>query len=291
MARTLLSADRHNILFLASAIAFDSLMAAVPFLLLLLIGLTHLAELSAHASDVDLNHVFERFLPAHTLVGGKDPFAPVEALLTSIAKNRARLSFYATAVFLWFSTRLFASLRTSLNQIFECGGRPSHRHFIIHFLRSKLRDIGMVFITILLFGANTFLSAGLGVLKARAASVATMPGLHFFVTSIGRFLTELLAFSFVLSLFLLVYKYASRRRLPWRSALVAATFTALAFEVAKRLYGLYLQYLASMQAYSGNATLGAFILFVVWLYYMAVVFLFGGAIADVKEKGSCPTPT
>ena len=39
--RTLTQADRHNIPFLASALTFDALLAAIPLLLLLLVGLTY----------------------------------------------------------------------------------------------------------------------------------------------------------------------------------------------------------------------------------------------------------
>ena len=73
------------------------------------------------------------------------------------------------------------------------------------------------------------------------------------------------------------------RRLPWRSALLAASFTAVAFELAKRLYALYLQNFASLRAPSGDATVGAFGLFVLWVYYTAVVFLLGGVVAETWE--------
>ena len=58
---------------------------------------------------------------------------------------------------------------------------------------------------------------------------------------------ELLAFAVLGSLFYVTYRYASVRRLPWRTALLASTFTAVLFEVAKRLYGLYLANFASVE--------------------------------------------
>ena len=45
--------------------------------------------------------------------------------------------------FLWFSTRLFASIRTSLNQIYDvsrASARPP-RHFLVSYLLGKARDV------------------------------------------------------------------------------------------------------------------------------------------------------
>jgi membrane protein len=73
------------------------------------------------------------------------------------------------------------------------------------------------------------------------------------------------------------------RRLPWKTALVAATFTALLFELAKRLYALYLANFASLEALGGDANLGAIVLFILWVYYTAIVFLLGAVVAETWE--------
>ena len=99
----------------------------------------------------------------------------------------------------------------------------------------------------------------------------------------GRFLGELLAFSFSVSLFYVTYRYASLRRLHWRTALLASTFTALLFELAKRLYGLYLTNFASLEGPLGDANVGAAVLFVLWVFYTAIVFLLGGVVAETWE--------
>ena len=97
----------------------------------------------------------------------------------------------------------------------------------------------MVIATVVLFLANTALSTVVTIAWARGEQ-RVIPQFAFFFSTLGRFLGELLAFSFSVSLFYVTYRYASVRRLPWRTALLASTFTALLFEVAKRLYGLYL---------------------------------------------------
>jgi membrane protein len=249
---------------------------------LLLIGFTHLAQAVTHASEVDTMELFHRFLPPHTSLPDRDPFGIIERLLTGITEKRGQLSLYAVPTFLWFSTRLFAGVRTALNDIYDVSLRPPrHRAIITLFLLAKLRDTAMVVGTLILFLANTLLTTGLAIVQARGAE--TMPELGFFVSTVGRLLGQLLAFAFSVSLFYVTYSYASVRRLPWKTALLAATFTAVMFEVAKRLYALYLANFASFEGLGGDANLGAIVLFILWVYYTAIVFLLGAVVAETWE--------
>ena len=75
------AADESHVPFLASAITFDALLAAVPFVLLLLVGLTFVAQHLAGMRDIDPLLFFHRFLPPHETEGGQDPFAVVEDVL------------------------------------------------------------------------------------------------------------------------------------------------------------------------------------------------------------------
>jgi membrane protein len=265
----------------------------VPFLVLLVIGLTTLAQALAAgaafgAAPVDPTVLFHRFLPPHDTSMGEDPFAVVERIFTRITERRGQVSLVAIPAFVWFSTRLFAGVRTALNEIYDVSVRPSRlRHPVIAYLRGKLRDAGMVLGTLLLFLGNTALTAGLAYLESRGAEVA--PGLRFWVTWAGRFLGEALAFAFQFLLFYVVYRYASLRRIPGRIALIAAAFSAVCFEVAKRLYGLYLAHLASFESMSGGGQLGAMGLFVLWVYYTAIVFLLGGVVAETWELRTMQT--
>jgi membrane protein len=257
-------------------------LASVPFILLLLIGLTHFAEAVTHGPEVDTIDIFHRFLPPHSTLPDRDPFGIIERLLTGITEKRGQLSLYAVPTFLWFSTRLFAGIRTALNDIYDVSLRPTpHRAIITLFVLAKLRDAGMVIGTVILFLANTLLTTGLTILQARGTE--TLPQLGFFVSTAGRYLAEFLAFSFSVSLFYVTYSYASVRRLPWKTALLASTFTALLFEVAKRLYALYLTNFASFEGLGGDANLGAIVLFILWVYYTAIVFLLGAVVAETWE--------
>ncbi|MEZ4587344.1 MAG: YihY/virulence factor BrkB family protein [Gemmatimonadales bacterium] len=275
--RTIQAADENKIPFLASALTFDALLAALPLFLLILAGLSTL--LNGTGGEIDPTDLLERFLPPHEAVAGVDPFRTVEELLRRLTQVGRSLSLVAIPAFLWFSTRLFAGIRTALGEIYDVQLRPVRRHFAVTYLLAKLRDLGMVGITLVLVLVNAGLSTGLALLAARGQSV---PGFDFLVHRVGRFAGEVVAFGFLLALFFTIYHFASVRRPPWRATLVGTVVAAVLFEIAKRLFGLYLRNVVTLQM-SFDANAGALILFVIWMYYTAVVFLLGAVIAETWE--------
>lgn len=270
--------------FLASALTFDALLAAIPLLLLLLVGLTHLARLSASATSQDLHALFMRIVPQATAGEGGGMFTAVERGLAGFTRARATVSLYATPLFLWFATRLFASIRTSLTLVYDVPRRPEGGSIVLGYLGGKLRDTMMVVLTVILVAVNAVLTTGIRLLDARGhALVGSVPLLRFLVSGVGYVITELLAFGSAVWLFYLVFRHASPRRLPRRAALAGSLFTAVLFEVARRLYSWYLHHLAVVGRFSTDANIGALLLFVGWLYYTALVFLVGAVVAETWD--------
>jgi len=276
-------ADRHNLPFLASALTFDALLAAIPFLLLVLIALTHVAHLSPRSSAQDLQQLFQRLVPPSGS-DGEGPFAAVEKFLLGLTRARGTVSLFAIPLFIWFATRLFASIRTSLTLVYDVPRRGTGQHFVIGYLLGKLRDAMMVVLTVALIIANAVLSGGLKIVDARGRDlIAAVPALGFFVSGLGYLVTQVVAFAFSVSLFYVVYRHASPRRLPRRAAFAGSLFTAVLFEFAKRAFAWYLHNLAAVNRFSADANIGAVILFVLWLYYTALVFLIGAVVAETWD--------
>ena len=251
-------------------------------MVLLLIGLTQVARHWAGVGVVDLPHFFEAFLPPHDTTPGQDPFFLFENVLGRIAESGSRLSLYAVPAFLWFSTRLFASIRTSLNQMYDVSVRPPvRRHFLVGMLLSKLRDVVMVILTLGVFLASIGITTLIGVARARGEAGA--PWLGFFFSSFGRWIPEVLGLTLTFTLFFLIYKYASIRRLDTQAALVASAFGAAAFELAKHLFAVYLARMVAASAVRVDFQLTAATLTVLWVYYTSLVFLLGGVVAETWQ--------
>lgn len=269
--------------FLASALSFDALMALVPFVLLLLVGVTLLVHVPGGGNGtLDPEALFHRFLPAHDSTPGRDPLEPVERLLASILRNREQLSLLLVPTFLWFSSRLFASMRNALNFVYDVQSEPMRSHGILgNYLRNKGRDVAVALLVVALFLADLLLSAGLAVLRSRGEALD--PSLAFFVGELGRAVTGLLALLFSVALFYVIYRFASPRRLGDGSLVVAALVAAVGYELAKRLFGVYIARAVLPTTRWTGAPFGALVLFILWMYYMALVFLIGGVVAERWE--------
>ncbi len=264
--RTFEAAYEDNIPFLASALSFDLLLTALPFVVLLLAAVGYLVQHQITTHQIDVHEVLERILP----LGGTDSpemFRRAEGALTALVHARGRLTALGVPLFLWFSSRFFGGLRVALNEVFDSDEiRP--------WPVAKATDLSMVFLTAALLVA----SAALPALNAQS------PGLvEGFVGWLYRFSLELVAFAFSTGLFFLIFEILPSRRLPWRSALVSALFCAMAFEVGKRLYALYLTRFVTLDRVASDANLVALFLFLLWVYGMAYAFLLSCEVAEVVD--------
>lgn len=260
--RTFEAAVEDNISFLASALSFDLLLTAIPFVVLLLGAAGYLVQHQVATQQIEIHELIERFLPPHPR-GAADRFTRLEGLFSDIVANRARLTLIGVPFFLWFSTRLFAGLRAALNDVFDTEERRA-------WAVGKLLDVAMVLVTASLFLGSAVLSAWVSLLEAWSGWLA-------------RLSAQGLAFASSVALFFLVFKVVPARRIYWRTALVASLFCALAFEVAKRLFAVYLANFATLDRLASDANVAAFLLFLVWIYYTAFVFLLGGEVAETYD--------
>jgi len=257
-------AAEANVPFLASGLTFDALLAAVPLVLLILALVGHLLSVGADRAQLELTDYARRFLPRPG--AGGDPFGPVLRLLEGVVQQRGTLGTLGLPLFVWFSTRLFGSLRAALCEVFDT---EETRSWPV----GKLTDIALVLVTGLLFVGNTAASEGVAMLAGRGGRLG-------FVAFFGA---QLLAFAFVLLLFLVVFRYAPARRLRADTAFVAALICALGFEAAKPVLGwVFTRWVRPDQLVS-DSTLGALLVLVAWTYYLTLVFLVGGTIAQVYE--------
>jgi membrane protein len=262
--RVIEGAVEANVAFLASGLAFDALLAAIPFLLLVLSVGGYILSAKAGRAQVEVHEYLQRFLPADA--PEKSAFAPIIELIEKVVKGRGQLELVGIPLFVWFATRLFSSLRSALCEVFDVEEtRP--------WLKGKLLDVGLVVVTTALFVANTALSEGTSVLARTRLSFGFS----------AYFGAQLLAFGAVLVLFVIIFRVAPAHPVKWDTSLVAALVCAVGFEVAKQVLSIYFENMARPDTIVRSATVGALLLLVVWTYYVTFVFLIGAQIAQVYE--------
>jgi membrane protein len=265
------NSGEDNVFFLAGGIAFNILLAAVPFVLLFASGLAYLLNQSADASSAEISEMVYRLLPPSP-AGEK---SPIGAVLVDIIKSRQAIGLYSVIGFVWFSTRLFGSLRSVLAQIFDI---DSDRGIIA----GKIFDIQITVVSSLLLVAYTALNTYLALATTRGMVLLGQLGLRKDVMGTVEYnIGQFIAFLFIALMFFSLYKFLPNRRIRWKTAMIASLFTSILLELAKRGFASYVQSFNPGSLYTG--TLAALVIIVVWVYYAAMIFILGGEVAQVYE--------
>jgi membrane protein len=265
------NAGEDNIFFLAGGVAFNIMLVAVPFVLLLVSGLATLLNHSEAQTFADVTAIIDSLLPPHA----ETSESPVHRLLSDIIRTRGSVGAYSAIGFVWFSTRLFGSLRSVLADVFDI---EIDRGII----QGKLFDIQITIMSTLLLVAYTALSAYLALATTRGVQIIERLGIRADVMGTVEYvLGRLVAFTFVALMFFGLYKFLPNRRIRWRTAMLAAVFTSTMFEVAKNVFTAYVAEFNPGSVYTG--TLYALVIIVFWVYYAAMIFILGGEVAQVYE--------
>ncbi len=265
------NSGEDNIFFLAGGIAFNLLLAAVPFVLLLVAGLGYLlGDSSGRPVDV-VAAILHRLLPPGVAPGE----GTIESALESIVANRGQVGLYSGIVFVWLSTRLFGSLRSVLGEVFDI---DSERGIVA----GKLFDVKVTVLGTVLFVAYTAVNTYIETARRGGFEVLRALGLRQDVMGWLEYTTgRVLAFAFIVLLFYSLYKVLPNRRVRWQMAGLAALFAASLFEIARSVFTIYVARFNPGSVYTG--TLTAFVVFVLWVYYAAMLFILGGEVGQVYE--------
>jgi membrane protein len=261
-------AGQDDIFFLAGGIAFNVMLAAIPFLLLIIAAIGFILQANVEDPQQAAVDYVVRILPASERV-----IEFTRTAIDEVVGGRARFTVLGGLLLIWVSTRLFGSLRSALRDVFDL---QEDRGII----QGKIFDAKMVVVAGMLFVGNTAITISL---EAAQTYGVQLIGLSEDATikAFQAYLAQLLAYGFIFLMFALIYRYLPARRVSWRIALVAATFTSLAFEAMKSLFAFWIANFGNVTTTYGIAATAVLLVF--WIYYAAVVFILGGVVGQVYE--------
>jgi len=171
------------------------------------------------------------------------------------------------------ATGVFVELQEALNDVW--GVRPKPGRPVRTFVLARVAGLVMgVAIGVLLLASLVLTTATEAVGRYAAG---TVPGAETVVR--GANLVTL--FGVEAFLFGMIFRFLPNTRLHWRDVGVGALLTAALFTAGKLLIGLYLRHTVSL---SGFGAAGSLMAFLVWLYYSALVFVFGAEVTKVTAR-------
>ncbi len=257
-------AEEDNIFFMAGAIAFNVVIAVVP-LILATLGIAGLVlqGRSADPAGTVLDYL-DQALPGAL---SQDFTASLRSALQKLIRQSGGLLSISTLFFTWVATRLVGTLRTVLREIFDI-------HQERGIIAGKIFDIKMVIAAGSLLAINVVLTVVIRVLARYGQSFLGIAAVDF-----DNLVLRTVAFLSIWFMFVLIYRYLPARRIQWRIAIIAATFTGILFEVLKAAFSWYVINLADYTTSYGN--FATVIILFLWIYYMAIIFILGGEVGQV----------
>jgi membrane protein len=267
-------AARDQLFFLSSGITFNVLVTIVPLLLITISVLGMLVESSTSAREQILSFI-QRIMPLAS--------AQAESLLFGLVEDSGWFGVLGLVGLVWASTRLFGSLRTVLEIIFEIP--PEERLGIVE---GKIHDIRMVVVVGSLFLLTISLTTALNWLKNYGVGFLGLDAYN--ISWFWSLASLLVAYLITYMMFFFVYRYVPDRWIPRQDAAVAAFFSSVLFELAKQAFVAYLAEFGRFMELYGSFTNLVVIAF--WVYYSSIVFILGGELGRIVQvqrgRGSRP---
>jgi membrane protein len=231
----------------AGAVAYYAILSIFPLLLGLvsLLGFFLPTEMVRDTISVALN----RALPGSANL--------VEQNLDNIIQLRGTTGLFSLLALIWSGSSLFGAIGRAVNHAWDLTRK---RNFVVR----KLRDIGMVLLTGLLFLLSMAASAAVHFIGGLDATQ------YYWTVSVG---SRAVAFLLALLVFLLIYKYVPNRPTTWRMAWPGALIAAVFFEAGRFLFIFYLASFANYEMVYGS--LASVIILFFWVYISAVIMLLG----------------
>lgn len=106
-----------------------------------------------------------------------------------------------------------------------------------------------------------------------------------------RYVAPLSAVALVIALIALIFRFLPAARVDWRDAWRGALLTAILIEIGRAAIGAYLRFSSIPNLYDAA---GALVLLLFWLYYSALVFLFGAEVTwalGLRRSGRTKGPS
>lgn len=204
--------------------------------------------------------------------------AGAEVIQTTLRNaNKPRPGIIASSlgivVLLFGASGVFAELKDDLNIVWKA----SHNQTLSwwHTIKERLLSFAMVLVVGFLLLVSLILSAFLSMLGSLIQQLLSDLGM------LVLMITFLISMGVTTTLFALIFRYLPDYKLPWPIVFSGAALTAILFSLGKSLISLYVSE-AGVATPFGAA--GSVVVFVVWVYYSALIFFFGAEVTHLLAR-------
>jgi len=257
-----------NGLVLAASIAFFTIFSLAP-LLLLVVAVAGLA-FGQDQTRAEIQAQFESLM-------GSDSSQFIAGVISRASKGASGIAAVISVGTLIFgATGVFVQLKAALNTVWGVQIKSEKpKTALVRLLWDRVLSFAMMLVMAFLLLASLAVSAALAALARWTA--ALVPGWD----TLTQFLNGAVSFSVITFLFCAAYKILPDVRIGWRVVWFGGAVTALLFTLGKELIGMYLGRDSIASVYGAA---GSMIVILMWVYYSAIIFLYGAELTRLSAK-------
>jgi membrane protein len=217
-----------DILFLASGLAFNGILALLPmmFLAAAIVG----TVLHSDAASLDrVNDFLDALLPQQPYAG--EIKASIRSVVMELITYRRSIGAVGLMVLLWTITSIFDAVRSVLHRVYQLKRTRG-------LLRSLVRDMGFIVLAFILFVATNFAIWTYTLLTPLAMNVPALKSLV--ETGYTRALPTFTVVLLTAVMFYIVYRFITDVRPPHAAALISTLTTTVLWIIGGRLFAEYI---------------------------------------------------
>ena len=257
-----------NGLVLAASIAFFTIFSLAP-LLLLVVAVAGLA-FGQDQTRAEIQAQFESLM-------GRDSAEFIAGVISRASKGAGGIAAVVSIGTLIFgATGVFVQLKAALNTVWGVQIKSEKpKTAVLRLLWDRVLSFAMMLVMCFLLLASLAVSAALAALARWTAALV-----HGWDVP-TQIVNGVVSFSVITFLFCAAYKILPDVRIGWRVVWFGGAVTALLFTLGKELIGMYLGH-DSLASVYGAA--GSMIVILMWVYYSAIIFLYGAELTLLSAK-------
>lgn len=235
----------------AAALTYTTLFAVVPMMTVTFAMLSAIPAFQGVGEQIQM-YIFSNFIPSTG--------ATIQEYLVAFTNQARQLTWFGVGFLMATALMMLLTIEKAFNLIWRV--RQPRRGMSSFLLYWAILSLGP-----LLLGAGFAMSTYI-------ASLSLLSG-PYALLGAGTML-KLMPLLLSVAAFTLIYAAVPNTRVPLRHALAGGLFTAVLFEAAKQVFGLYVSYFPSYQLIYG--AFAAVPLFLLWIYLSWIIVLFGAEL-------------
>ncbi len=253
--------NEHDVMSLAAAVAFYTLLSFAPLVLLLVTIGSLLGEV---AKSEMVQNFYAQLGPEAAQVGQ----AVIEQAERAGPPRELWRWILSSSMLLVSASLVFNQLQKSLNRIW--GTRTTPRSGFFAWVWKRLLSMGMIFAIMFILLVAMVVST---LIESLLPSTNEVVG-RISVTGVSLLVSSLL--------FAAIFKVLPDAKIAWREVWLGAITTAILFSGGKAAVSFYLKHGGVVESYGSAA--GALIALIVWVYYSCIILFIGAEMTAQYDQ-------